>query len=272
MNRIKRLATESPLAFGFGATFVFILLTIIAAIVASAFWPGDTPEWYIGSTVARLVEIFILLAPLSLLGWLNSAGFTRLGSRQTWLIVLLALAYAIPTTAYAMTGNVDFSFSDPMTAVAAAVFIMGHAFLEEAAFRGLILHAFARSWGKTSSGLIKSVLFSSLLFGGYHLIYIIGEPPAVVLLRVVTGFSLGIFFAALVLSGRSIYPAAFGHGIINLAAYLNLSANNAEGTPSGWLWVSLLIIPLALLGLTILRGVRQRPVVFDAAQAWQGEL
>ena len=272
MNRIKRLATKSPLAFGFAATFVFILLTIIAAIVASALWSGDTPEWYIGSTVARLVTILIVLAPLALLGWLSSAGFARIGSWQTWLIALLALAYAVPTTAYAMTGNVNFSFSDPMTAVAAAVFIMGHAFLEEAAFRGLILHAFARAWGKTSSGLIKSVLFSALLFGGYHLIYIIGEPPAVVLLRVVTGFSLGIFFAALALSGRSIYPAAFAHGVINLAAYLNLASNSAEGTPSGWLWVSLLMIPLAVLGLTILRGLRPRPVVLDAAQAWQGEL
>jgi len=272
MKRIKRLATESPLAFGFGAAVAFILLTIIAAIVASAFWPGDTPEWYIGSAVARLVEIFILLALLALLGWLSSAGFTRLGSRQAWLIVLLALAYAVPMTAYAMTGNLGFGFADPLTAVAAAVFIMGHAFLEETAFRGLVLHAFTRAWGNTRSGLIKSVLFSALLFGGYHLIYIIGEPPAVVLLRVITGISLGIFFAALVLSGRSIYPAAFGHGVINLAAYLNLASNGAEGTPSGWLWVSLLMIPLALLGLTILRGLRQRPVALNATQAWQGEL
>ncbi len=266
MNRIKRLAAKSPLAFGFAVTFIFILLTIISAIVVSALWPGDTPEWYIGSTVARLVVIFILLLPISLLGWLSSAGFTRLSSRRAWLIVLLALAYSIPTTAYAMTGNLDFAFSDLLLTISAAVFIMGHAFLEETAFRGLILHTFVRAWGSTGSGLMKSVLFSSLLFGGYHLVYIIGEPPAVVLLQVVTGISLGILFAALVLSGRSIYPAAFCHGIINLAAYLNLTANNAEGTPSSWLWVTLLMVPLALLGLTMLRGVRQRPMVFEAAQ------
>jgi hypothetical protein len=72
MNRIKRLATESPLAFGFAVTFVFILLTIIPAIVVSALWAGDTAEWYIGSTIARLVAIFILLMLLSLLGWLSS--------------------------------------------------------------------------------------------------------------------------------------------------------------------------------------------------------
>jgi membrane protease YdiL (CAAX protease family) len=175
--------------------------------------------------------------------------------------------YAIPVTAYAMTGNLDFSFTDATLTISAAVFIMTHAFLEETAFRGLILHAFVRAWGDTDRGLIKGVLFSSLLFGGYHLIYILGEPPAVVLLRVVVGIALGIFYAALVLSGRSIYPAAFSHGVLNLAAYLNLTANNAEGTPSGWLLVSLLMVPLALLGLYMLRGVWRRPMFLDTAKA-----
>lgn len=267
MNRIKRLATQSPLAFGLTATFIFILLTIIPAIIVSALWAGDTTEWYISSAVARLVAIFILLALLALLGWLSSAGFTRLGRWQTWLIALLALAYAIPASAYAMTGNLDFSFSDPALAISAAVFILSHAFLEETTFRGLILHAFVRAWGSTDRGLMKGVLFSSLLFGAYHLIYIIGEPPPVVLLRVGVGIALGIFYAALVLSGRSIYPAAFSHGALNLAAYLNLSANNAEGTASGWLLVSLAMVPLALLGLTILRGVRRLPMALEAAKA-----
>lgn len=265
MNRIKRLATESPLAFGFAVTFIFILLTIIPAIVVSALWAGDTTEWYIGSAVARLVSIFILLMLLSLLGWSRSAGFTRLGSWQAWLITLLALVYIIPVSASAMTGNLDFSLSDPALAISATVFIMGHAFLEETTFRGLVLHAFVQAWGNTDRGLMKGILFSSLLFGGYHLIYIIGEPPPVVLLRVVVGFALGIFYAALVLSGRSIYPAAFSHGALNLAAYLNLTANNAEGTASGWLLVSLFMVPLALLGLYILRGLRQHAMVLDTA-------
>lgn len=267
MNRIKRLATESPVAFGLAVTVVFILLTIISAIIVSALWAGDTTEWYIGSTLARLVTIFILLVLLASLGWLRSAGFARLGSWQTWLITLLALVYAIPATAYVMTGNLDFSFADPALAISAAVFIMTHAFLEETAFRGLVLHSFVRAWGSTGSGLIKGVLFSSLLFGAYHLIYVLGEPPPVVLLRVVVGFALGIFYAALVLSGRSIYPAAFSHGALNLAAYLNLTANNADGTVSGWLLVSLLMVPLALLGLYILRGVTRRPLVLEAAKA-----
>lgn len=267
MTRIKRMATESPLAFGFAVTFVFILLVIVPAIVVSALWLGDTAEWYVGSTVARLVAIFILLVVLSRLGWASSSGFTGLGSWQAWAISLLALAYAIPTTIYAMTGNLDFRFSEPSVAVAATMFIMIHAFLEETAFRGLVLHALTRAWGNTNQGIVKSVLLSSLLFGGYHLVYIIGEPPTVVLLRVVTGFALGIFFAALLSSGRSIYPAVLAHGALNLSAYLNLTANDAEGTAAGWLMVTLLMVPLALLGLYILRGVRQRPVIIDTAQA-----
>jgi membrane protease YdiL (CAAX protease family) len=261
MDRFKRFAAERPLSFGLVITFVFILLVLISAIAVSAQWPGDTFGWYVGSTIGRLVAIVILLLTLSLLGWLQSAGFTRLGRWQTWLISLLALAFCIPLSAYAMTGSLAFSTPDLALAGFAALFILIHAFLEEVAFRGLILHDFVRVWGGTSRGLVKSVLVSSLLFGAYHIIYILGEPLPIVLVRIVVGFLLGVFLGALVLSGGSIYPAAFFHGVLNLAAYLNLTSNAAEGTTTSWLLLSLVMIPLAAAGFFLLRTVPQRSAV-----------
>lgn len=265
MNRIKRLADGFPVSFGFAITFVFILLVLITSILVGARWPGETTGWYMGSTIGRLISIFILLMLLSRLGWLGSAGFTRLGAWQTWLIILLLLAYAIFISAYSMTGNLDFRLSDPALTAAVAAFIMTAAFMEEVAFRGLILHGFVRAWGGTNRGLAKSVLVSSLFFGGMHIVNILGgQPLPEALLQSVEAFLLGVFLGALVLYSRSIYPAAFFHGILNLAGYLNLTANAAEGTPSSWLMLSLLMIPLALLGLYALRGVRQRRMVPDA--------
>ena len=101
----------------------------------------------------------------------------------------------------------------------------------------------------------QSVLASSLFFGGYHILYLAGEPLPVVLARIVFSTLLGIVFGAFVLRGESIYPAAIFHGILNMAGYLNLASNGVEGTTSSWLWMSLFILPLALSGVYLLRGL-----------------
>jgi membrane protease YdiL (CAAX protease family) len=166
-----------------------------------------------------------------------------------------------------MTGNFDFSFSDPALTSLVALFLMIHAFLEEVAFRGLVMVAFVRMWGSTTRGLIKSVLVAALFFAGMHIINVLaGNPLPAVLLQSVGAFFLGILFGALVLNGNSIYPATFLHGAMNIAGYLNLLANSSDGTaPSGWLLQSTLLFPLAVLGVYLLRGITQRLMVLDAA-------
>jgi membrane protease YdiL (CAAX protease family) len=267
MNKIQSFACKHVLIFAAVVTFVFILLVIISSVIVNGRWSAETNGWYIGSTIGRLVSTFIMLATLSRLGWLGAAGFTSLGGRDTWLISLIMLAYAIGASAYAMTGNFDFSYSDPALVGTAAVFLMIHAFLEETTFRGLILHGFERGWSSEKRDPLKSVFISSIFFGGYHCIYILGEPLPVVLIRMASAFLLGIVFGALVLRDKSIYPAAVFHGVLNLAGYLNLTNNAVQGTPSSWLLLSLAIIPLAGLGLYLLRSLPDRPVT-----RWQHDL
>ncbi|HUM68227.1 MAG TPA: CPBP family intramembrane metalloprotease [Chloroflexota bacterium] len=258
MNKINSLAAQRPLLFGVVVTSVFVLMVLISAIVVGLIWPAETPGWFIGSTIGRLFSTFILLVALSGLGWLRSAGFTRLGRWQMWLSSLLALAYAIVASAYAMTGTLDFNLSDATWTGLVTVFLLAHAFLEEATFRGLILHGFVRTWGSTNRGLVQSVLVSALYFGGMHLIYLTGEPLSVVFWRMVTASLLGILFAALVLRGSSIYPAVFLHGFLNLGGYLNLTSNAVEGTTASWLRLSLFILPLALYGFYFLHDLSRQ--------------
>jgi membrane protease YdiL (CAAX protease family) len=258
MKKINSFETERPLAFGASITFVFILMMIISSIVVGANWPGETYDWYIGSAIGRLVSIFILLIVLARLGWLRSAGFTEVGPWRTWLILLLPLAYSMVVSLYTFTGNLNLDFSDPALAGLASLFLMVHAFLEEVAFRGLIMHRFIRAWGSTNRGVLKSVLVSCLFFGGMHIIYLAGEPFPVVLLRIVVACLLGILFGALVLRGRSIYPAVFFHGMLNVAGYLNLSSNATEATLSSWLLLSALMLPIAIFGAYLLRNLPQR--------------
>jgi membrane protease YdiL (CAAX protease family) len=238
-------------------TLGFILLIVISSVVVGAQWAGDTLGWYIGSAIGRLVSVVILLGVLLRLGWLRSAGFASPGDWKTWLLSLVCLVYSVAVSMTAFTDNFNLSVPDPALAGFASLFITSHACLEEVAFRGLVLHSLARAWGSAGRGNLKSGLISAVFFGGMHLFYILGEPLPVVLPRMLVAFLLGIIFAALVLRGRSIYPAAFFHGVLNLAGYLNLTSNAAVGTPSAWLVLGLLLFPLSVYGLYLLREISQ---------------
>ena len=261
MNRIKSIASGRPLIFALIVTFVFILMVLVSSVVVNAAWPADTGGWYTASTIGRLVSITILLVALARLGWLRTAGLLRLGDRQTWLALLLPLGYAVAVSAYAMTGTFDFSVSDLQLTGLAAIFLMAHAFLEEVAFRGLILHGFARAWDRT----VRSALVSSLYFGTMHVIYLAGEPLPVVLLRVVTAFLLGIIFGALVWRSGSIYPAAIFHGVLNIAGYVSLASTGSEPISSAWLLLSLLVLPVAIFYLYLLFSLPRRTIHMEPA-------
>lgn len=260
MDRIKQFATEHPVALGFVIAVVYILVLFVSAMLG-ALWPGEETYGQVGGIIGRVASIAVFLALLYRLGWLRSAGFASLGRWQTWPIALFSLTYAIAVSAYAMTGNFDFRSALPGLVI---VFIVTAAFLEEVVFRGLMMHVFVRAWGSTTRGLIKSVLVSSLFFGAMHFLdFFSGRPLPNVFLQGVEALFLGIILASLVLIGKSIYPAVFLHGLLNLAGYLNVTGRGIEETASSWLLFSLLMLPLAIYGIYLLRGLPPR---FSTAQ------
>jgi membrane protease YdiL (CAAX protease family) len=255
MDRINRFATKHPVAFGFVVFVVYILLLFVSAMLATL-WPGEETYGQVGGTIGRVASIAFLLVLLFLLGWLRSAGFASSGPWSTWLVTLLTLVYSIGVSAYAMAGNFNFRSTLPSLVI---TFIVTAAFLEEVVFRGVIMHAFVRAWDSTNRGLIKSVLVSSLFFGGLHILdFFSGRPLSNVILQGIEAFFLGIILASLVLAGKSIYPAVFFHALLNLAGYLNVTSKGIEETPSSWLIFSLLMLPLAIFGLYLLRGLPKR--------------
>jgi hypothetical protein len=129
--------------------------------------------------------------------------------------------------------------------------------MEEVVFRGLVLQALVRAWGSAQIGIIKSVLVSSLFFCSIHLFDLLGgRSLSAVFLQSLEAFFLGIMLGALVLSGKSIYPAVLLHGILNLSAYLLIeNTGGVEPASTSWLLMSLFMLPLALYGLYLLRGL-----------------
>jgi membrane protease YdiL (CAAX protease family) len=250
MKRFERFANEHPVTFGLVCIVIYILMLIISAILGNL-WPGEEIYGQPGNMLGRLISIAILLVLLSRLGWLRSAGLMTFGNSGIWVISVLLLAYSVAGYMVALTGNFGFSISTPSVLVTS--FILAQSFMEEIVFRGLILRALVRAWGSTRIGINKSILVSALFFCSIHVFdFLSGRPLSAVLLQSLEAFFLGIALGALVLSGKSIYPAAFFHSILNLGAYLIFAYRGLEPSSASWLLLSLVMVPPAIFGLYFL--------------------
>jgi membrane protease YdiL (CAAX protease family) len=260
MNKFKQLASNSPVTFGLVITLTFIVLIIISAVFANR-WEAETQNWYIANTVGRLAAIAILVVLVTGLGWLKPAGFTRPGRWQIWLLAPILLVYGVIASSYALTGSVALNIPGSAILSAMGLFLMSHALYEEVTFRGLVLPAFLNRSGGTTWAIIKAIAVSSIFFAAMHFLNVLGgNPLPVVMLQAVGGYFLGIFFGGLVVSGRSIYPAVLLHGLMNIAAQLSLLANSsAADDPSAWLWQTILMIPLAVVGLYLIWTTARQP-------------
>lgn len=270
MEGFKRFAARHPVLFGLAITLLFIVMQVVVGALASGL--GDAVQQNLVTTLGRLVSALVLVAILAGLGWLRAAGVVRLGTWQLWLLTLGILVYSVVLYLLAFFGDLRLAVSDPALAGAVALnHIVGVALGEELAFRALVLYGLVRVWGDSRRGMLKSVLISALIFGVVHilnaLMVLLGsdKPLPMVLFQVVGSFLGGVYKAAIVLFGGSLWPAVILHGVVNAA--VNVKAVNTPGfaeTTSAWLFILLTDLPLVALGLYLLRRTKLRPVVPDA--------
>ena len=260
VNLLKHLSSKQPLAFGLVITMGFIVMLVIAAVLGNL-WPGDSAYGQPGGIAGRIVAAAILFGLLASLGWLHSAGMLSLGSGLTWLWLLLLLAYAVLALTYVMSGAFNLTLFDQSLTGLVILFILIAALLEEITFRGLILHGLVRAWGTNGRGLMLSVVASALLFCSIHLLDFLGGRPLLnVLLQSLQAFFLGIFLAALVVRGKSIYPSVIFHAVLNLAAFKAFASKGLEPDPTSWWLLSLAILPLAVVGIFLLRSLQKAAI------------
>jgi hypothetical protein len=219
----------------------------------------------VGRATASLFFLYILWR----LGWLERSGVTRWGALYTWVITLIVLAYDLVTTIYALFGSVDVSgISDSVLSASVAANALTTGLIEEIPFRGIILYAFLRLWGDSRRGVIKGVLYSSLLFGGIHIIHILlGRPVPQAILVVISAFLSGILYAAFLLRWKTIWPVVVLHGVGNAVVALRvIETPGFTETVSAFGMTILLQLPLVAYGAYLIYGVPLQPatrVTFD---------
>jgi membrane protease YdiL (CAAX protease family) len=250
MAPFKRFATDHVFAFSVLIALLVLVLYTVAGVFAGVTAPNDVSRNLL-EALGRLAGAALFAAALWRLGWLDGAGVTRAGSATAWVVMLVFAAYECVAWQFPLFGNVSLEVSDPATSVAVGVNALATGPIEELPFRGIVLFAFFRLWGHTKAGIVRSVVCSAALFSLIHLIHLaLGGEPAAVLLKLAVTFLSGIYFAALVLRWRTIWPVVVYHGVIN--AVMSVRAVEVSGfteTATALGTILPLQIPLVILGV-----------------------
>ena len=227
MRRAYQFAGDHPVIFALALLLLWLVVTAATVILISLLFSLPLTAYAVQS-LGTLLATTLLLVICWRFGWLRPAGITSPGSWKVWLYALAALVYLVVVYGFVFFGEIVFdptvlSLSGEAGAIALRQLIVG--LVEEILFRGVILYTLVRVWGKSRRGLAGSVLLSAFLFGALHLLQgTVGSSLDLALLVSLESFMSGIWWAAIVLLGVSIWPTVVLHTLSNLSVLIRLLA------------------------------------------------
>lgn len=249
MKNSRSFAEHHPVLFVLAALVSWLAVWIAFLIIISSAlrvpFTQDAPM-----TISRLLTILCVGLLLWRLGWLRDAGVTRLGSGWVWLATLAGIACIIPASLYSFFGKTAFTTVNLFQQPESSSVLLSNLFVainEEIFFRGLVLLVLFRAWGKSRTGQILSVCLTSLIFTLPHIVQAFSGAipyqalPFLFLQTLVISF----WWGALVVAGKSIWPAVLAHFTGNaVVALQGLTFPAIEPLTLGylrWLLFSLLL-------------------------------
>ncbi len=253
MKKFKNFALRRPFLFGLSFIVIYSILATLSYPVHFLF-PDNEVGQVFGDAAAKILIFAVFSLLLWRFGWLKTSGLTGKGSWKIWLTTIVALVYLGLVELYAFTGSLTLSFPDPPLALANLALDFGTGLVEETLYRAIVLMAMISAWGHTKNGIVKAVVLSSILFGMTHLLNLMIRPWQVVLFQALVVSLPGIFYGALVLSGKSLWPAILIHWLTN--AVVNVQVIAIEGfqeTTSMWILFAIVLIPVMLYSAFLIK-------------------
>lgn len=98
------------------------------------------------------------------------------------------------------------------------IYHVGLAIIEELYVRGLLLNLIEKLFGNNKQASLFAIFISSIIFGLGHIFGVIGESPFVIVSKVITTISLGLYFGAIYKKTNNLYLPIIMHFIINVCA------------------------------------------------------
>ena len=255
MPGLREASARHPVAFALVATLALLLLYIIAAVVARVASTGPV-SYQVTEAGARLGAAALVVWVIQRLGRTRESGVATLGSGWIWLLALLAAALRVFAHSYAFFGDLGLTFQSVPLSGPVALNGSAAAVLEELAFRGAILSVLLWCWGKLPGGVMRATWLTAVVFGASHIFRLaMGQAAPTVGMLILDSSLAGVFYAALVVRGKSVWPAVVVHLALN--AYIGARAVAVPGfeeTVGAWVIILLSGLPLLALGLYMLRG------------------
>lgn len=215
---VKRYPYISTLViFAYFLLCFFLVRPILGPLVANLHL-----SFLLRTLVGEVLLALIVLIPIIVLGWWSETGFTR-GIDGHGVVVCIMPIVLIVLPAFlglaAIIGQASL-----FTLILAVILVLLIGFAEEGLCRGLLLRS------SLPRGIWASVLLSSVLFAGIHLVNILaGFSWSYVAGQLLIAFGSGVLFAAIRLRTRSIWPSLLLHaahdfpGIVLLTIEPNLA-------------------------------------------------
>jgi CAAX protease family protein len=240
---------------GLAITILFIAATVLMSVPASRFTDPAAREYAAG--IARIIIGLITILAMRRPKWGSYALSWQ--APRGWAIILPVAAYLLVVYPLLFTGTLGLNLSQPNVAAGVAFNGFAAGALEELVFRGLILSLLlgGNLDDQSSSNVRRAVIISALLFSVPHALNVfVGHAEVRVLAQLVWAFLLGIVFACLRISGRSVWPVAVLHGVVN--AFVHVNRLGVEVQPSLLKAAALAFapLPLCVYGAILLRKQR----------------
>lgn len=256
MKNLKLFLTKHPVFSVISLAISWLILAMLFAGITSSLLKkefGDTTPVFFGH-LSAIVFIVLLLWKLD---WLKAAGIIRLGTYQTWLFALIGIIYFVPASLYSFFGSLTFNFSNLIDLHVSGNILLRNlatCISEEMFFRGTILLILVRVWGNTKKGLLGSILVMSFIFALMHVMQAFsGLPGTSLLLLVFEALVISTWWGALVLKGKSIWPAFTAHFVVNIIIAMQAhSVSVIESTVLAYTRLLLFSIPLGICAIWVL--------------------
>lgn len=215
---------------------------------------GDSITTFIG----HLAGIVFIITILWRFKWLKSAGIYRVGNYQVWLISIAGSTYFALASLYSFYGNLRFDVSNLVNIASSGSIILSsitNCMGEEILFRGVLLHILIRSFGDTRKGIVKSVVLTSGIFALFHILQVVFYELSLAssLFLVLEVFIVSFWWASMVISSGSIWPAFWAHFCVNtLVALQGIAHSIIQPEPQIYYELLLFSLPIGVTGYWIL--------------------
>ncbi len=228
------------------ATILFV------SVPASPFSDPAAREY--AAAIARVVLALVAIFALRKSKWASDV--LRSPTSRSWWIILPVAIYSLIVYPLLFTGTLALNVNDPNLAGGVACNGFAAGALEELVFRGLILSLWLSSDLKDQNlgNAWRAIVVSALFFSLPHALNLFaGHAEARVIAQLVWSFLLGAVFACLRIVGRSIWPVAVLHGVMNAFVHVNRLGVEVQPSMLGAVALACAPLPLCLYAAILLR-------------------